>query len=166
MVFLLCTKHHDALKVGTPDEKGSLIGDSKIAKIIAGIIADIVEIGLILTMTLFTAHEFFIRVSDKYVNYIFGWSQQDLCAILGALLILAVVMNRHGKVCYFLFGNRFMAFLGEISLEIYLIHYYLLGYFPIEATRKFVIITLLSIVASYLFHKYIGDKIYQLARKK
>ena len=59
-----------------------------------------------------------------------------------------------------------MAFLGEISLEIYLIHYYLLGYFPIEATRKFVIITLLSIVASYLFHKYIGDKIYQLARKK
>ena len=134
-------------------------------KPLKGIVSDIIEIGLILTLTVFTANKFLVLVNSKYENYIFGWNHPDICAILSALLIISAAVNTEGKICNMLFGNRVMVFLGKMSLEMYLIHYYMLDWFNINPALKFLLITSITIVSSYLLHTFVFNKIYLFIKK-
>lgn len=123
----------------------------------AYIILDFLELSLILIMTVFTSHKFLTRLG---IDYIFGWKHPDICGIFGALLILIAAINNKGLMSKAI-GNRLLVFIGKISLEVYLIHYYLLSYFDLMAGKKFFIIVILSVPVSYMMHKYINEKIYK-----
>ena len=129
------------------------------------IILDIFELLLILFLTVITSHSFIILLfGNKYDSYIFGWNHPDICGVLGGLLVLIAAINDKG-MCVKVISNKLFVFIGNISLEVYLIHYYLLDYFTMEAIPKFCIIIIISISVGYMMNKYMDNYIYKNVKK-
>lgn len=127
-------------------------------------IMDFIEIALILTLSIFTANSFLIRFNEKYIDYIFGWNHPDICGYISALLILIAALNKNG-IMNRIIGNAFLVFLGKISLEIYLVHFYLLDYFNLSNNKKYILILFITIPIGCFLYKYFGNKIYEFVKK-
>lgn len=122
-------------------------------------IIDVVEVALIMILTVFTSNPFLVKIDSKYEGYIWGWHHPFASGVISAVLILVASFNKEGIITRLLCW-KILTVLGEISLGVYLVHYYLLQYFVMSPVHNFAIILLCSVAIAYCSYQLVEKKMY------
>lgn len=116
---------------------------------------------MILVFIFLTSDQLLTKLSPKLSRFYFGREYPLICCLIVGLLLLLMVLNEDSAVAK-LFSIRPLTFFGKISLQLYLIHWFLIPYIKIE---NLLIKSLLLIAISSLTG-YILFKINELIAKK
>jgi len=85
-------------------------------------------------------------------DYLIGWRQPVLCAVLTCCEIILLLLNPGGFTSRFL-GCKLLSKIGEVSFTIYLVHFFLISYTKVGNPYKhFVFLFGLSVCIAWVLH--------------
>lgn len=115
------------------------------------VLADTISI-LLLVACVASSDFFLSRLDPALGAYYVGWRHPLLCCALSGVLILLLLANPDGLAARLL-GSRPIAGIGKISFGIYLVHWFLIRYVPLESDIKvFAYVYFASACMSYVLY--------------
>ena len=124
---------------------------------------DAASLALLLFLTYFSGSSFLGKISPELANYHIGWKKPVTVTLISLVLLLVIVVNEKGIVAKVLRLPIFVRF-GRCSLDIYLIHYFLIRYFHFSPNQNFVILTAVTVPMAVLLTEIIEDPLCNMVR--
>lgn len=128
------------------------------------ILMDVLAFGLMLSLSFLTSASFLSRFNEAFAQYYIGWYKPIFCTMLSAALVFLLVVNSDGYLSRFL-GLPVFKTLGDVTLGVYLIHFFLIEFFVLTPTKRFVMVTLVSYALAYCSHLWLEKPLNQWVRR-
>ena len=119
-----------------------------------------------LILTIVTSEEILSGIDGKYAGFHVGWEYQILCAYLAAsVLVILLLLPKYSLVNKFL-GNRVFTALGNASFSMYLIHFFLIGFFAeLSVYSRLLVVGVLSVAVALMLYNYVEQPIMAASKK-
>ena len=145
-----------------------LKGDIKASKSIASLFSVVGSMFVVacLILTIVTSEEILSGIDGKYAGFHVGWEHQILCAYLAAsVLVILLLLPKYSLVNKFL-GNRVFTALGNASFSMYLIHFFLIGFFAeLSVYSRLLVVGVLSVAVALMLYNYVEQPIMAASKK-
>ena len=128
------------------------------------IVLDFVSFALIMGLSFLSSAGFLTRISGTDVSYHIGWKKPLTVTLLCTLLMFVIVINQEGLIARLLSMPLLVRF-GKCTLDIYLIHFFLIRFFNITPARNFVIVVFLTLPVSLFLTEEVENPIYKMVKR-
>lgn len=115
------------------------------------ILCELVVFGF-LVFTVISSEQILSLYDPAYQEYYIGWNRPMLCTVLTGLAIFALLVHAKG-ICARILGCKPIAYIGQISFIVYLIHMFLIYYLKFgTSVRDFLGVYAVSICIAAMLH--------------
>ena len=115
----------------------------------------------------FITSNWILRYFDSSLeNYLIGWTMPVPVVIACGIAIALVFLNPDCRLCSLL-GTGILSFIGRISMNIYLVHFFLIKFSPFEkGLRMFLAVFCLSIALAFAEHVLVEKPVLEAYKQK
>lgn len=120
---------------------------------------------VILALCILTSRDFLQYIDPAYYEYRIGWDGPMLVCGATFVAIFALIF---GKDALFIraFSAKAISYIGKISFSIYIIHFFLIPFFPAESPiQTFVPVYVLSVGYAFLMDRYVETPLEKLRKR-
>jgi len=119
-----------------------------------------------LILTIITSEEILSGIDAKYTGFYVGWEHQIVCAYLAATVMVTLALLPKSSLVNRLLGNSVFTALGNASFSLYLIHFFLIGYFAeLSVYSRLLVVGVLSIAMALMLYNYVEKPIMAASKK-
>ncbi len=112
---------------------------------------------ILLIFSVLSSNIFLARIDVIFSDYLIGYRMPVICTLLSGVFILMFALDQKSYIAK-IFSSKYMVFLGNISFELYIVHWYLRGGRVVpHHFQKFLIVLGISSCVAYVWQKAIGE---------
>ena len=140
----------------------ALYADLKVSKSAAGLFSVVGSMFVItcLILSVVTSEQILSGFDPKYVGYHVGWEHQIICAYVASAVIVILVLLPESSLVKKFLGNKAFTLLGNASFSLYLIHFFLIGYFAeLSVYSRVLVVGVLSVAMALMLYTYVEEPI-------
>lgn len=120
---------------------------------------------LFLVLCILTSRDFLKYIDPALSDYLIGWRNPMLVCSGTFIVILALMFGRDALFIR-AFSNKAISYIGQVSFSIYIIHYFLIAYFPADKPIKtFIPIYVLSLGYAFLMDRYVETPLKKIRKR-
>ncbi len=107
--------------------------------------------GVLIAAPILSSNVILGKINPELTDYYIGWNRPLECTIIAGLLILTVSLDNNQSLFTNILCKKPLMFLGNLSYETYIIHWYFLGSLAVSIHhyKNFLIVYIVTICVSY-----------------